>query len=132
MALIVERRIGARVVDDAKLLERQGKRQVNDLVVLIDKGGLGDTFPQPHGASLGKEMGGEGSHQYHDERQVQQHDGHPLVEPLLHDIGQRGHCEDGPQRSKPPSTIDVLTNKQGVTILLYDSSKPYTRDDQRV
>ena len=130
--LIVERGIGTRIVDDAELLQRQRKRQVNNLRVLVNKSGFRDAFPEPDMASLGEDMCGQRSCQYHDERQMQQHDGHSFVEPLLHDVGERGYCEYGPQGGKPPSTIDMLAYEVRATIFLYDSGKPYTRDDKRV
>ena len=131
-ALVVERCIGARIVDDAKLFQRQRERQMLHLLVFVEEGGFGHVRPEPYGTSAGKEVRGQRSCQYHHKRHMQQHHRHALVEPLLHHIGQGSHRKHSPQRREPPGAVNVVANKVRTTVFLYDSGNPYTRHDERI
>ncbi len=130
--LVVEWRIGARIVDNAELLQRQGKRQVFHLMIFVYIYDLRHSRSQSDSTSAGKEVSGQGASQYHHERQVQQHHRGTLIHPPLYHIGKGGNGEHRPQRHEPPGTIDMFTDKRRTFIFLYDCGKSYTHHDERV
>ena len=93
-ALVVERGVSARVVDNTELSQRHGKRKRLLVPVFVCVCRYGSTSTKADGAISGKKMGRQGPCQYYDERHVQQHEGSALIQALLDDIstGHRGKC----------------------------------------
>ena len=77
--MIVERCIGARIVDDAELFQGKREWQMFDASVFVDIIRLGDSCAQADLALTGKEMRDKGTGQYDDKRKVQQHNGRSFV-----------------------------------------------------
>ena len=55
--------------------------------VVVDVGHFGHAGAQADGAAAGREVGGQSANEDDDEGKMEHEDGHPLIQPLLHDIG---------------------------------------------
>ena len=100
--------------------------------LVVDEESLGHIRMQPDETPAGKEMRGERTGQNDHKRQMEQHDSHTLVEPLLHHVGTGHHRKHRPQRREPPRAIDMLTHKRRAMVFLNDRGKPYTHHDEYV